>query len=144
MFEITIKGETMEQLANNVVLMALPFSSAVLRQKPAPTGKPVASQPEVTATVEDAELERELNEPAPPMPATGAQVVDAGTGKPAVTDDEPIKMTIEGVKAAAAKLAGKDTPALAKILKGYDASKLSEVPKDRLADFATEVMEALG
>ncbi len=53
-------------------------------------------------------------------------------------------MTIDGVKAAAAKLAAKDTPALAKILKGFDAAKLSEVPKDRLGDFATEVMEALG
>jgi thiazole synthase ThiGH ThiG subunit len=78
------------------------------------------------------------------MPEGAKTVVDAGTGQPLPKSSEAIKMTMEDVKVAAAKLAAKDTPALAKILKKYDASKLSEVDKAKLGDFAADVMEALG
>lgn len=53
-------------------------------------------------------------------------------------------MTMDDVKAAAAKLAAKDTPKLKAILESYGAAKLSEVPKEKLGDFAGDVIEALG
>ena len=53
-------------------------------------------------------------------------------------------MTAADVRAAAAKLAAKDTPALAALLKTYNAPSLSAVPPESLGDFAGDVLEALG
>jgi hypothetical protein len=163
MFEITIKGDTLEELAGNMQRVAMLLRNESInaaddeareelqtkRRKSRPSkGEP---QPEAEApeqeeqlSADDAKLQAELNEPAEPMPETAKAVVDAGTGQPAPKSDEPITMTMNDVKNAAAKLAAKDTPTLAKILKDYGAAKLSEVPKEKLGDFAADVMEALG
>lgn len=149
MFKITIEGDTLNDLASNVLTMAAQFQTTVPEGKSASKSKakaPAQPEPEVDdeLTGDDA-----LDAPAEPMPEGADAIVDAGTGKPAgkpakAKADAPIQMTMDDVKVAAAKLAAKDTPALAKILKKYDASKLSEVPKEKLGDFAADVMEALG
>lgn len=147
MFEITVKGDTLEELHSR--LEELSFSLAAGEdRRPAPALKPVAKRGKAPAKTEepepeDAALKAELNEPAPPAPATASQVVDAGTGKPIPTD-APVQMTFADVKTAAARLAAKDTPKLAEILGKYSAQKLSDVPKEQLGDFAADVMEALG
>jgi hypothetical protein len=162
MFEITIKGDTLEELAGNMQRIAAMYQATPAGDDAAPKprgSRKTASAPKTadvsedaaaypTASDEDAKLEAELNEPAEPMPETAKQVVDAGTGQPvgatSTDSDEPITMTMDDVKNAAAKLAAKDSPTLAKILKDYGAAKLSEVPKEKLGDFAADVMEALG
>jgi hypothetical protein len=162
MFEITIKGDTLEELAGNMQRIAAMYQATPAGDDAAPKprgSRKTASAPKTadvsedaaaspTASDEDAKLEAELNEPAEPMPETAKQVVDAGTGQPvgatSTDSDEPITMTMDDVKNAAAKLAAKDSPTLVKILKDYGAAKLSEVPKEKLGDFAADVMEALG
>jgi hypothetical protein len=156
MFEITIKGETLEELAGNVNRMAAQFGTTVPdggdakpkgkrataagRQQSGAGAAPAPSEePEDPS---DAALMAELAEPVEPMPETAKAVVDAGTGAPA--GGETVKMTFDDVKAAAAKLAAKDTPKLAEILGTYGAGKISEVPKGKLGDFAADVMQALG
>ena len=142
MFEITIKGETLPEVAEGLRAALNQFADAP--EKPAPTRSRKADKPAPEPEQQPMdEVDRELLEPAEPMPETAKGVVDAGTGKPIAKADEPIKMTFEDVKAAAAKLAAQDTPALAALLKKYDAGKLSEVPKGKLGDFASDVMEAL-
>jgi hypothetical protein len=164
MFEITIKGATLSQIQDRLDAMQGVFGAAADRgrieqpdPKPARKSRPSKGEPQPEAeapeqeeqlSAEDTKLQAELNEPAEPMPETAKAVVDAGTGQPvgatSTDSDEPIQMTMDDVKNAAAKLAAKDTPTLAKILKDYGAAKLSEVPKEKLGDFAADVMEALG
>lgn len=162
MFEITIKGETLEEFHANLQQLAAQFGGVPTRQpvedgkldpqtlvktrKPKAAAQP-APEPEPEPTGDDEEDgDADLLAPAEPLPETAKQVVDAGTGKPAApaAADAPVKMTIDDVRAAAAKLAAKDTAKLGELLKTYGAAKLSEVPKGKLADFASDVMEALG
>ena len=149
MFRITVEGETLQDLAGNLQRIALHFQTTAAEGTPAPKASrrraaPTAPETEVMddedLSQEDAAIEADLQAEVEPMPETGKTIVDAGTGQPA----EPIKMTMDDVKTAAAELAAKDTPALAKLLKKYGAGKLSEVPKAKLGDFAADVMEALG
>ena len=155
MFEITIKGETLEDLHDKLEALSFSLGSgADRRTTPAtkPVSKPKAKAPDPQPEPEvDDELTGEdaLDAPADPMPEGADAVVDAGTGQPlpktkAEGDDAPIKMTMDDVKTAAAKLAAKDTPKLAELLKKYGADKLSAVAKTKLGDFAADVMEALG
>ena len=161
MFEVTIKGETLEELSGNVNRMAATFNAGDARRtndaddavreelqaKRTPRKKaPVPAEPVDAENIDDGDVEAALNEPVEPMPETAKAIVDAGTGKPAAPakSDAPIRMTFDDVKAAAAKLAAKDTPKLAAILKKYKAAKLSDVPGPDLGDFASDVMEALG
>lgn len=150
MFEVTIKGETLEELQGNLNRIIPMFGGVAAEPAPKATSrKKTAPQPQPEPEVEDAEIEdveAALNEPVEPMPDTAKAIVDAGTGKPAAPAkaDAPIKMTFDDVKAAAAKLAAKDTPKLAAILKKYKAAKLSDVPGQDLGEFASDVMEALG
>lgn len=159
MFKITVEGETLSDLASNLLLVAKQFETTPAAEAPKPARKAKASpapQPEAeTGAVEDtdgggddAALAAELLAPAEPQPEGSKAIVDAGTGAPADTkakakDDAPIKMTFDDVKTAAAKLVAKDQAKLAEILKKYDAANLSGVPKDKLGDFASDVMEAL-
>lgn len=174
MFEVTIKGETVEALARNLMSMASDFRPAVIeadaensmppapKSKPAPAAKkksaggatasPAPEQEEevdiggTSVEAADAELRAAIaadERTVQPMPDTAKVVVDAGTGKLADPVDEPIRMTMNDVKAAAAKLAAKDTPKLAELLKKYKAGKLSEVKGTDMGDFAADVMEAL-
>lgn len=137
------------QLAGDIVAFVTEDLSAPKPRRKTATAQPTADVSDdaaasLTAEAEDLHLEDEELEPARPMPETAKQIVDAGTGKPAGKADAPITMTFDDVKVAAAKLAAKDTPALAKILKKYDAANLSGVDKAQLGDFASDVMEALG
>lgn len=155
MFEITIKGETPKALLFN---LEAAFKTFMLGEEGAttkPVGKSKAKAPDPQPEPEvDDELTGEdaLDAPAEPMPEGADAIVDAGTGQPVAKkaakakteDDAPIQMTFDDVKVAAAKLAAKDTPALAKILAKYDAPNLSGVDKAQLGDFAADVMEALG
>jgi hypothetical protein len=148
MFKITIEGETLSDLASNVLTMAAQFqTTAPEEEKPAKRKAKAKATPAPAPEGEDedlgADLEAELNAPVEPMPATGAGIVDGGTGQP-IPKGDTIQMTFDDVKVAAAKLAAKDTPALGKILKKYGAANLSGVAKDKLGDFAADVMEALG
>lgn len=153
MFELTIKGDTLAELASNLLTMADQFQTTVLQaeapksrrgkrtaqdlEPQRPETPPVADEEE-----DDEELKRELNAPAEPMPETAKQVVDAGTGQPAPATTT-VKMTKDDVKVAATRLAAKDATKLGEILKSYGATKLSEVADDKLADFASDVVEAL-
>jgi hypothetical protein len=161
MFELTITGETAEQLARNLMSMAADFRPSVIerdaedampRPKPKATKSKAVPTPEpeqeeevnIDAVQADAELKAAIaadERTVQPMPETAKGTVDAGTGQPA---DAPIKMTMDDVKAAAAKLAAKDTPKLAEILKKYKAGKLSEVKGADMGDFAADVMAELG
>ena len=169
MFEVTIKGETLEELQDNLNRILL-LRWGGCEEAPAPKSKPApaakkksvggataspAPEPEPEeetvdiggdAEQADAELRAAIaadERTVQPMPETAKVVVDAGTGKLADPVDAPIKMTVDDVKAAAAKLAAKDTPKLAELLKKYGAAKLSAVPGPKLGDFAADVMEAL-
>jgi hypothetical protein len=156
MFKITIEGATMAELAANVEQFTAELTGNGTSPAPKPRVRKAATpvEPEQTGTTastapseeqEDGDLQAELSAPVEPMPEAAKAIVDAGTGKPAApAADEPIKMTFEDVKVAAAKLAAKDTPKLGEILKSYGAGKLSEVPPAKLGDFASDVMEALG
>lgn len=147
MFKITIEGNTLEEFHANLQQLAAQFGG-VPTATPKPARKAAAKkdepqlqpqdpeEPEETVDLDDEELE-----PAQPMPETAKQVVDAGTGKPV---SEPVKMTVDDVRVAAAKLAAKDATKLGEILKTHGATKLSEVPKGKLPAFAADVMEALG
>lgn len=107
--------------------------------------------------------EPEAEEPAKPTPRTRKPkvddvaaspapkpvAVDAGTGKPLVADPptadgEDTVMTFDEVKAKATLLAATDSVKLAAILQEFGAGKLSEVPEDKLGEFAGQVLEALG
>ena len=167
MFEITIKGETLTILAGNLQHMAEQFSrtpsGSAIERALTKTRKAMVSAPN-PEPAPDPKVEPELpfikeytaadeeDTPPEPMPVGATAVVDAGTGQPVsqiitaeFVDVEPVKqMTMTDVKVAAAKLAAKDTPKLASILKKYNAAKLSEVAPDALGDFAGEVMDALG
>lgn len=156
MFEVTIKGDSMSALASAVVALAGQFQTtasyeaddaareALQAKRTARKPKP-EPQPEPEVADDEADW---TDEQVEPMPETAKAIVDAGTGKPApaakAEADAPIKMTFNDVKAAAAKLAAKDTPQLAAILKKYKAAKISEVPGPQLGEFASDVMEALG
>lgn len=160
MFEITIKASSLSELGEMLQDAAALHSATaepLSAPKPAarsrkaatpverePTGDTVSPAPSEEQEVDtDDELQRELNEDVEPMPETAKAIVDAGTGQPAAAEVNK-KMTMEDVKVAAAKLAQKDTPKLAAILKAYGAAKISEVSKDKLGDFAADVLEALG
>jgi hypothetical protein len=159
MFKITIEGETLQELQDGLITMlqavgkessyqaddaAREKMQAERKAKPKAKATP-APQPEPEAEETDAELQAELNEPVEPMPETANAVVDAGTGKPAGKKAEaPIQMTMDDVKTAAAKLVAKDQARLVEILQKYKAANLSAVPKDKLGDFAADIMEALG
>jgi hypothetical protein len=151
MFKISVEGETLEELASNLCRIATMYQAVPAGgdAQPAPKPRkskeqPVAEEPAAdegdALSGEDAALEADLKAPVEPAPETSKTIVDAGTGEPA----QPIKMTMDDVRAAAAKLAAQDTPKLGKILESYGAAKLSEVPKEKLGDFASDVMEALG
>lgn len=187
MFEVTIKGATMAELASSVIALAAGMGavqdrivndadntareelqaqrSAAPKSKPARAagkksdgGATVSDAPEQEEEVDiggdvaqaDAELRAAIaadERTVQPMPDTAKVLVDAGTGKvaePIVEPDAPVRMTMDDVKAAAAKLAAKDTPKLASLLKKYKAGKLSEVKGSDMGDFAADVMEALG
>jgi hypothetical protein len=154
MFEITITAPTMQELAVSIAQLAAtygdqPFAAAVpaSKSKTKPKVAPAPEQEEevnIDAASADAELRAAIaadERTVQPMPETAKGTVDAGTGQPA---DAPIKMTMDDVKAAAAKLAAKDTPKLAEILKKYKAGKLSEVKGADMGDFAADVMAELG
>lgn len=147
MFKITIEGATLQELMANVNAMAAGADMPVTESKPKPrkAASPAPEPDPVEAAIshEDAAVLAELNAEVEPAPETANSVVDAGTGKPLVAD-APVQMTKADVKAAAVKLAGKDTPALAAILKKYDAPNLSGVSDENLGDFAADVMAALG
>lgn len=149
MFKITIEADTPGELALNLQKMLDEFAGSAAEPAPRkPRG--TKTQPKVeeheaeTETPSTDEVDKELLEEVPPAPNTAKQVVDAGTGKPAPASDAPIQMTFNDVKAAAAKLASKDTPKLKEIIEKHGGTKLSDVPKENLGDFATDVMEALG
>lgn len=184
MFEVTIKGATMAELASSVIALAAGMGavqdrivndadntareelqaqrSAAPKSKPARAagkksdgGATVSDAPEQEEEVDiggdvaqaDAELRAAIaadERTVQPMPDTAKVLVDAGTGKVAEPVDAPVRMTMDDVKAAAAKLAAKDTPKLAALLKKYKAGKLSEVKGSDMGDFAADVMEALG
>ncbi len=149
MFKITIEGATMEQVTAQIASLY-----AMSQQEPAPAPKamrkpPKAVEPEpVTAsdiapTQSDA-VDAELLEILEPAPNTANTVVDAGTGKP-VAAPEPVKqMTFDDVKVAAAKLAQQDTPALKALIEKYGGTNLSSIPKEKLGDFAADVLAAVG
>jgi hypothetical protein len=166
MFEITIKADTHDELVQNLLELATGRRVEMKSEQPKgdaapkPRGRRPATTPTPADTSDDAaasltadeELTGDdaLDAPAAEMPEGADAIVDAGTGQPVAKkaakakDDAPIQMTMDDVKVAAAKLAAKDTPALAGILKKYDAPNLSGVPKEKLGDFAADVMEALG
>lgn len=117
---------------------------------------PVESKPRATRgkakpaaepqSPEDAELAREIAADvaeAPPEPEGAKQVVDAGTGRPAAPAAEVV-LTMDEVRANATRLAQSNAPQLKAILGEFGAAKLSEVPADKLPDFAGKVLEALG
>lgn len=136
MFKITIEGDTLEAFHSNLQQLAAQFGvpTAAPKAKTAPKAK-------AAPTDEDAAIEAELNEPVPPAPAGSDAVVDAGTGQPI----EPVvKMSMDDVKKAATQLAAKDTPKLKELIEKHGGTKLSDIPKDTLGDFAADVMEALG
>jgi hypothetical protein len=155
MFKITIEGDTLEALASNIVRIAGQFQTTSAEPmdanaNPAPKAtsrKKAAATPksEQEPDAPDPELDAELNEPVDPAPAGATAVVDAGTGKPMAPADagDVVQMTFDDVKKSAAKLASKDMPGLATILQKYGAANLSGVPKDKLGDFAADVVEAL-
>lgn len=151
MFEITIKGDTLSALASNALAIAAQFQTTAPRNPATDVGgeehretKPRKAKAEpVSTTAEDEKLAAELAAPVGPMPDTAKAIVDAGTGQP-IAPVEVKQMTIDDVRAAAAKLAAKDTPKLSELLNKYGAAKLSEVPNAKLGDFAGDVMEALG
>lgn len=149
MFEITIKGETPKAVLANLEAAYKTFllGAEATGAKPASKSKAKAPDPQPEPEAEEELVgEDALDAPAEPMPEGADAVVDAGTGQPLpkAKADAPIQMTFDDVKVAAAKLAAKDTPTLAKILKNYNAANLSGVAKDKLGDFAADVMEALG
>ena len=172
MFEITIKGETLGELGKNMLDMARLYKAYDIYQAddaareemqaerkgktpPKTPAKSEAPDPKVEPElpfIKEYTAADEEDTPPEPMPVGATAVVDAGTGQPVsqiitaeFVDVEPVKqMTMTDVKVAAAKLAAKDTPKLASILKKYNAAKLSEVAPDALGDFAGEVMDALG
>lgn len=153
MFEITIKGSTITELAGNLQILAAHYATAetggtVTKTRPAKAEPRALADPKpAPVPADDFDPDKE-DSPPQPMPETARAVVDAGTGQPVAAPapaEELVKqMTFDDVKAAAAKLAAKDTPTLAGILKKYGAAKLSEVSKDKLGDFAGDVLEALG
>jgi hypothetical protein len=148
MFEITIKGETLEDFHANLQQLAAQFGGVPTAQ-PAKTRKASAKAETETQTAEPNapadDVDRELTEEVPPAPDGASAVVDAGTGQPLPKGDAaPLQMTFDDVKKHAAKLAATDTGKLAEILAKYEAKNLSGVPKDKLGDFAGDVMEALG
>lgn len=158
MFEITIKGETLDALWDNLAAIYGGVAQPVANQRSYEAddaarekmqAKRKAKENPGPKSQPDWDPEEDETAPPEPMPEGAGAVVDAGTGKvvekplnkPA---DEPVKqMTLDDVKAAASKLVAKDVTALTAILKKYDATKLSEVPKGKLGDFAGDVMEAL-
>jgi len=154
MFKITIEGATMEQVTAQIAsLYAMSQQAQVLTETPAPKTTmrkpPKAIEPEpitaadIAPTQSDA-VDAELLEVLEPAPNTANTVVDAGTGKP-VAKPEPVKqMTFDDVKVAAAKLAQQDTPALKALIEKYGGTNLSSIPKEKLGDFAADVLAAVG
>lgn len=156
---ITINGDNAQEAGEELSTLARLLSGTSVQEntpvtapinKPKPTAKK-APAPEPTVdeelSAEDIEMQRELNASVEKAPAIASQVVDAGTGKPVGADtstEEAKPMTAADVRAAAAKLAAKNTPALAALLKKYNAGSLSAVPPESLGDFAGDVLEALG
>lgn len=136
MFKITIEGGSLDELWGNLSALAMQMAG----EEPAPVAKPTKPAKKVEEYKPDA---ADVEEPDP-MPETAKAVVDAGTGQPVVAEEPTKQMTVDDVRSAAAKLAAADSPKLAAILKAHGAVKLSEVPNDKLGDFASDVMEALG
>ncbi len=149
MLRITVEGATLAELSGSLFLMASQFGMAAGEPAPKATPRkvgpvplPSGDRPKPAADPVD----RELLEEVPPQPNAVRGAVDAGTGQPiaAPTGEAPVQMTMDQVRTNAAKLAAKDSPTLAAILKKYGAGKLSEVAGEQLGDFASDVMEALG
>ena len=133
-------------------------------RKPKAENTTAMSAETVTQDPEDAQLAAEIAADvaaAPAEPEGAKMVVDAGTGKPmgepispetlaraggapAEDDGEVLELTFDEVKKKATLLAAKDMQQLAGILQKYGAGKLSEVPEDKLGDFAADVLAALG
>lgn len=149
MFEITITGKTMDELAANALALAAQFQTTAPEAgdaAPAPrraAPKPRAVEPEADVQQPADDTDRELLAEVPPAPNTANAVVDAGTGQPIAATAEVVQLTMSDVKAAAAKLAAKDTPALAALLAKYDAPNLSGIAPEKLPDFVAEVMAKL-
>ena len=153
---ITITDPTPEQLAALFGIPATPerdaaVASAIVAGKatrqPRKAAEPTPEPAAEAMSTEDAELAREIAADiaeAEPEPVGATQVVDAGTGKPLAPQPEAEPVDAAAVRAMAIKLAQKDTPALAKLLKDAGATKLSEVPEDKMAAFAAAVTQALG
>lgn len=148
MFQITVKGDSLQDLAANLTTMVAQFQTTVpegerraITKRATPKAKPIPTDDEPVA---QDEVDRELLEEVPPAPATANAVVDAGTGQPVAAAAETKQMTIEDVRKAAGQLAAKDTPALKALLEKYGAPNLSGVPNEKLGDFASDVLEALG
>lgn len=117
-----------------------PLAIAPEGAKPARKAK-VEEPAREPADPQDAELAREMAQDvaeAAPEPVAATAVVDAGTGKPIAP------VSIEELRANATRLAQKDTPALAALLKQFGAAKLSEVPEGELPAFNAAVVAALG
>ena len=145
MFKITIEGATMEQVTAQIAsLYAMSQQQPVLTEEPAPKAKPAARKAATPEPVAEDQVDTELLEILEPAPNTANTVVDAGTGKP-VAAPEPVKqMTFDDVKVAAAKLAQQDTPALKALIEKYGGTNLSSIPKEKLGDFAADVLAAVG
>jgi hypothetical protein len=50
---------------------------------------------------------------------------------------------MDEVRTNAAKLAQKDTPTLSALIKQHGGTKLSDIPKENLPEFAADVLAAL-
>ena len=104
-----------------------------------------SSPVEAIMSPEEVEMAREIAADiaeAEPAPVGAAQVVDAGTGKPMVHDGaEPLDPA--EIRTLAVRLAQKDTPALAKLLRDVGATKLSEVADKDMAGVVAAITAAL-
>lgn len=162
MIKITIEAANTAELATQLLSLAGQFGETepVPDRETSAAPKPTAARQSRKAATPAAEtqaasppadeVDRELLEEVPPAPTAAGQVVDAGTGKPAAQQvveaeaTEVKQMTMDDVRKAAAQLAAKDTDALKALLTKYGAPNLSGVPQDKLADFAGDVVAALG
>ena len=153
---ITITDPTPDQLAA-LFGGSLGMAAVTFVEPPAPVepekSKPVRQPRKVdqvstpVMSPEEVELAREIAADiaeAEPAPAGAAQVVDAGTGKPMVPIVEAEPLDPAEIRTLAVRLAQKDTPALAKLLRDVGATKLSEVPEEQMAGVVAAITAALG
>ncbi len=153
---ITITDPTPEQIA--ALFGVHPYLDAPTIDKSEPdkpkatrasTKKPPVAdggvQQAAAMSPEDVELAREIAADvaeAPPEPKGATMVVDGGTGRPIAPATDTV-LTMDEVRANATRLAQANAPQLKAILGEFGAAKLSEVPADKLPDFAGRVLEAL-